>query len=223
MALRLQLLSGSLKLLCAVEFERRIKRACPLKMHSGEFQGEAAVTLLLTRNRAGVEPALILTKRAKHLRHHAGEVAFPGGKWERGDSSLAATALRETWEEVDQPSNEVELIATLPRASTRQGAKVTPYVGWIESWDGLTPNPDELDEIFAVPLSYLLKDPRIRTDVFIRVLRGVKREIRVPVYEYQGFTIWGFTAGVIVDFLNRGFAAGIDTEQRRHDDRVFTV
>lgn len=191
-------------------------------MHLGDFQGEAAVTLLLTKDN-GIEPTLVLTRRAAHLRHHAGEVAFPGGKWELGDGSLAATALRETWEEIDQPCSDVELIATLPRASTRQGTLVTPYVGWIESLEGLTPNPDELDEIFAVPVSYLLQDPRIRTDVFIRTVGDFKREFRVPVYEYQGFTIWGFTASVIVDFLNRGFAAGIDTQQPRGDDQVFSV
>lgn len=210
-------------MLCVVEFERRLKEACPLKMHLGDFQGEAAVTLLLTKGCAGGEPALVLTQRAGHLRHHAGEVAFPGGKWELGDGSLAATALRETWEEIDQPCSDVELIATLPRTSTRQGTLVTPYVGWIESLEGLTPNPGELDEIFAVPISYLLQDPRIRTDVFIRASGDFKREIRVPVYQYQGFTIWGFTASVIVDFLNRGFAADIDTKQPRCDDQVFSA
>lgn len=208
-------------MLCTVEFERRLKGVCPLDIHSGDFQGEAAVTLLLTRGSG--ETALVLTRRASHLRHHAGEVAFPGGKWEQGDGSLAATALRETWEEIDQPCSDVELIATLPRTSTRQGTLVTPYVGWIESLEGLTPNPDELDEIFAVPISYLLQDPRVRTDVFTRAAGAFDREVRVPVYEYQGFTIWGFTASVIVEFLNRGFAAGIDTTQRRRDDQVFGV
>lgn len=208
---------------CAVELERRLKACCPLKIHFGEFQGEAAVTLLLVKDSEWAEPALVLTRRAKHLRHHPGEVAFPGGKWEFGDASLAATALRETWEEIDQPCSDVDLIATLPRASTRQGTLVTPYVGWIESLQGLTPNPDELDEIFAVPISYLLQDPRIRTNVFVRADKAYCGEVRVPVYKYQGFTIWGFTAGVIVDFLNRGFAADIDTTQPRQDDRVFSV
>lgn len=208
-------------MLCESEFERRLKAACPLNVHSGSYQGQAAVTLLLTRS--GDEPSLVLTQRAAHLRQHAAEVAFPGGKWEFGDHSLAATALRETQEEIDQSGSDVELIATLPRCSTRQGTLVTPFVGWIESLEGLKPNFDELDEIFAVPVSYLLEDPRVRTDVFVRTLEGRQREVRVPVYEYQGFTIWGFTAGVIVEFLNHGFAAGIDTLRARADDQLFAV
>lgn len=189
-------------------FEECIARLCPLDLKPGRYPKEAAVAILLTRDNGKEKPALVLTLRAEHLRHHAGEVAFPGGKWEIEDESLAVTALRETWEEIAQPPAGVDLIATLPKIYTRQGVAVTPYVGWIDSVTGLVANPDELDHIFTVPLEYLLQDPRVRTDS----LRHGKQVWRVPVYEYQGFTIWGFTAAVIAEFLNLGFAADIDID-----------
>ena len=204
------------------DFESRLARSCPLRADLGG-SSEAAVAILLTRMTATSEPLLVLTKRAAHLRAHAGEVAFPGGKWEEGDRDLAATALRETWEEINQPVEGVELIAMLPRCHTRQGVAVTPFVGWIESLQGLAPNADELDSVFAVPLSYLLQDPRIRTDVFIYDFGGEKIERRIPVYQYADFTIWGFTAAVIVGFLNRAFDAAIDMDVVRADERIFNA
>ena len=68
--------------------------------------GEAAILLALTCEQD--DPKIILTKRAEHLRSHAGEVAFPGGKWEPGDNDLLMTALRETHEEIDLPPESVE-------------------------------------------------------------------------------------------------------------------
>lgn len=199
-------------------FEARLKALCPLSKQQGVFASEAAVALLLTRPTLEQEPMLVLTRRATHLRTHAGEIAFPGGKWEPGDTDLAATALRESWEEINIPTNNVELIATLPSSSTRRGTVVTPYIGWIDSLEGLIPNADELDRVFSVPLSYLQQDPRIRTDVFI----GNGRKRRIPVYEYAGFTIWGFTAAVIVQLLNSGFDTIIDTQCARSDERIFS-
>lgn len=199
-------------------FEARLKALCPLSRQQGFFSNQAAVALLLTRPQHQQEPALVLTRRAAHLRTHAGEIAFPGGMWEPSDSDLAATALRESWEEINIPTANVELFATLPRSSTRRGTVVTPYIGWIDSLEGLIPNADELDRVFSVPLSYLQQDPRIRTDVFI--CNGRKR--RIPVYEYAGYTIWGFTAAVIVQLLNGGFDAMIDSECSRSDEQVFS-
>ena len=200
------------------QFEARLKAFCPLSRQQGLFSNQAAVALLLTRATFEQESVLVLTRRAAHLRTHAGEIAFPGGMWEPGDSDLAATALRESSEEVDIPVANVDLIATLPRSSTRRGTLVTPYVGWIDSLEGLKPNADELDRVFSVPLSYLQQDPRIRTDVFI--CNGRKR--RIPVYQYAGYTIWGFTAAVIVQLLNSGFDAMIDSECSRSDEQIFS-
>lgn len=186
-----------------VSVNTRIEGLFPLRRLPGHHPGRAAVMLLLTRG--GYEAELVLTKRASHLRSHAGEVAFPGGKWEASDDDLAATALRESSEEVGLRLSSVELLATLPQTSTRQGVLVTPFVARLDSTAELQANPDELESVFTVPLKYLLSDPSIRTDVFMQD----DREWRIPVFQYEGHTIWGFTAAVIVDFLNSVFAAGI--------------
>ena len=193
-----------------------ISQRCPLERKSGVYTGQAAVLILLVPSEGATEGGLeiVLTQRAEHLRTHAGEVAFPGGMWELGDADLAATALRESWEEVGVSPEQVELLGSLPACETRQGIRVTPYIAHIQSVGILSANRDELDSLFTVPLAYLLGDPRIRTDVFSR--QG--RKWHVPVYEYRSdgcscgqiYTIWGFTAAVLVDFLNVGLRAEIN-------------
>lgn len=101
--------------------------------------------------------SVILTKRADHLNSHSGEVSLPGGKWELQDDSLMRTALRETHEEIGMEPHWVDVISTLPVAHTWQGIEVTPYVGIVAENLPLTPNPNELDAIFEVPLSFFWK------------------------------------------------------------------
>ncbi len=180
----------------------------PLQPEEGER--EAAVLLALTRE---VDPRLVFTQRAQHMKSHPGQVAFPGGKWERGDSSLLFTALRESEEEVALVPEEVELIAALPQRRTRLGVKVTPYLGFIPPNLTLLPDPVELEAIFHVPLSYLLEPQHL-----------IKKQVDVlgtqcwmPCYDYAGYTIWGFTLTVLVDMLNRVFDVGLSAEVERSD------
>lgn len=163
----------------------------------------AAVLLAITRNEA--EPALLLTQRAQHMNSHSGEVALPGGKWERHDINLEQTALRETWEEVGLKPDAVEVMASLPTVVTGQGVSVAPYVGLIDEGVSLTANEDELDAMFYVPLRFFLEDRRIRTDIFNRNVG----HNWAPAYDFQGYEIWGFTAHLVASFLNRIVDAGI--------------
>ena len=160
------------------------------------FTNHAAVLIVVCEDEDCEK--LLLTKRAIHLNIHGGEVAFPGGKWEHGDSDLCTTALRESFEEVGLLPGSVEITDELPIHFTRSGLPVKPYVGKVEQGVALNANDSEIESIFWVPIEYLMQDPRIRTDIF--VLSG--REVWAPVYEYDGFVIWGFTARVIVEFLN---------------------
>jgi 8-oxo-dGTP pyrophosphatase MutT (NUDIX family) len=169
-------------------------------------QGNAAVLIALTNNEQN--PSVILTKRAIHLSSHSGEVSFPGGKWEEDDVNLQQTALRESWEEIELRDTDVEILTVLPAAYTWQTVKVIPYVGVIPEEVKLTPNFEELDSIFQVPLSFFLEDKRIRTDIFPHP----DGQIWTPAYEFEGYEIWGFTARLMITFLNTYFDANITCE-----------
>lgn len=161
---------------------------------SGASQSHAAVILLLSR---GDNPELLFTRRALHLRNHPGEVCFPGGMREPGDSDLLATALREMEEEIGLPASEVQILGQLPEAYTRAGTQVTPFVASFDASYPLVAALSELDSIFMVPLSLFGQGIMVREDVFEREGRSYK----IPVYHYQGYEIWGFTAAVTARFL----------------------
>lgn len=152
--------------------------------------------LALTDNDAA--PELVLTLRAGHLNSHSGEVALPGGKWEPEDGSLQQTALRESWEEIGLEPASVEILSPLQSYNTRQGLRVTPYVGIIPASSVLTANPEELDAVFRVPLAWFNPANRMRTDIYTRSGETVWS----PAFNFEGFEIWGFTARVVTVFLN---------------------
>lgn len=160
---------------------------------------------------------ILLTQRSSQLRHHAGEVAFPGGMWEEGDEFPVTTALRESEEEIALPRTAVSLLGGLEEIETGRQTRVFPVVGQINESTDLTPNAGEIAAIFTVPLSFFLDDQRLRTDVFSREQRGISVEHWVPAYQYEGYEIWGFTAAVIVRLMNRGFDAGIGREHHARE------
>ena len=170
------------------------------------FRGQAAVLLALKGE--GKSQHLLLTRRAMHLNIHRGEVAFPGGKWEEGDTSLLDTALRESNEEVALNPECVEILGQLEPGTTGAGMRVTPFVGAVPDCLALKANLRELDALFWVPVAFLATDIRVRTDIFVHG----EREVWAPVYQWEGYTIWGFTARVIVSFLNSFIGAGIRRE-----------
>ncbi|MGH1485060.1 MAG: NUDIX hydrolase [Cellvibrionaceae bacterium] len=174
-------------------FKFDTSRLVPLvaDIEQGQRSGHAAVLVSLVVNNGGL--SLLLTRRAINMSHHGGEVAFPGGMWEPGDHFPVSTALREAEEEVSLQPHSVDVKGLLPAFSTRQGTQVTPVVGMLESIPQLTANSAEIDSIFFVPISELMADRRIRTDIFHRE----NLSLWSPAYEYQGHEIWGFTAGVI--------------------------
>lgn len=176
------------------------------------FAGHAAV-MVITRS-FGEEPCLLLTERAAHLAAHPGEIALPGGKWEVADNDLLATALRETEEEVAIPPAALRIAGTLPRGHTGSGVPVSIFVAELQESVELRIDPTELSAAFWLPERELLRDARVRTDVFERDAA----EYWAPAYHYQQYHIWGFTARVLVQFMNIYRQAGIE---RRHGAPVF--
>lgn len=157
-----------------------------------EALNPAAVLMPLIERRAGV--TLLLTRRSAELRHHAGQVSFPGGSREPADADLSETAIRETWEEVGIAPQQVRVAASLPVMRTVTGFSVTPVVGIIEPPVELRLDAREVDDAFEVPLTHFLD--RANENWTRRTIRGVS----VPVVEfrYGGQRIWGATAAMIV-------------------------
>lgn len=168
------------------------------------FRGEAAVLLAFTDE---PDTQLILTRRSDRLKSHRGEVALPGGKVDKTDRDFIATALRESEEEIALPPSAVEVLGELDPMVTRFGVKVMPVVGVIAPDIPLMANPDELDSIFRVPLSFFLRDERTRTD------RGTVdgHAVAVPCWHWQEYEIWGVTAIILVNFMNRVLGQNIQT------------
>ena len=142
---------------------------------------------------------VILTKRASHLKHHPGQVAFPGGKRDGGDISLEACALREAWEEIGLAPDRVQVLGCLPPHETVTGFTVTPILGVIR--DGFEPisQVDEVDEVFTVPLTHVLNVASYAVER--RLWRGVWRSYyAVP---YGPYYIWGATARMLRGLADR--------------------
>jgi 8-oxo-dGTP pyrophosphatase MutT (NUDIX family) len=168
----------------------------------------AQAAVLIALDDSGREPAVVLTQRAAHLRLHAGEVAFPGGKCDASDSDHWATALREAEEEVALPPSLVARLGVMPPLVTRTKIEVTPCVGRLTGPVELTPNRDELDAVFKVPLSFFAQAGELHFDRF----DYGGRERLVPRYEWREYSIWGITAALLVQLVNLALDAGLDLE-----------
>ena len=164
---------------------------------------KAAVLIAITDED---NPKIIYTLRSNKVSSHQGEVAFPGGMQEESDSSLIITALRESEEEIGLPQNCVEILGSLDTMVSRFNVSVTPFVGVIPGEVELNTTSQEIEACFRVPLSFLLKDKRYRNDEVNR--NG--ETFYMPAYKYSSYVIWGLTAMITVNFLNRALDTKID-------------
>ncbi len=181
--------------------QARFARATARGAHLGAGSDQqdltaAAVLVPLVERRRGIQ--VILTRRAAHLREHAGQISFPGGRIERTDASVAAAALREAEEEIRLPPKSVVLTGDLPRYRTGTGFVVYPVVGFAEPSAELVPDPAEVAEIFEVPLAFVL-DPNNYQPLEL-ISQG--RRIAYWAIPYQAYYIWGATAAILRNFCH---------------------
>jgi 8-oxo-dGTP pyrophosphatase MutT (NUDIX family) len=142
---------------------------------------------------------LILTKRASHLKHHPGQIAFPGGKVDAGDDGPMGAALREAQEEIGLSAELVTVLGTLPTHETVTGFTVTPVLALVRGDFTPVPEAGEVEEAFTVPLSHVL-DPA-RYHIERRRWRGEwRRYYTVP---YGPYYIWGATARILRGLADR--------------------
>ena len=157
---------------------------------------EAAVLVPLVMRTP--EPTVLLTQRTAHLAAHAGQISFPGGGVEPNDTGPEDTALRETEEEIGLARGHIDPIGRLDIYITRTGFRVTPVVGIVRPPFALKPDPNEVAEIFEVPLSFIL-DPANRRRQS-REFQGAQRHFWV--FPYRDRYIWGATAGMLVNLCD---------------------
>ena len=143
--------------------------------------------------RAG-ELHVLLTQRAEHLKHHPGQISFPGGRIEEGDSGVRDAALREAEEEVGLPADRIDVVGYLDNYFTITGYSVTPVVGFYESAASLHLDETEVADAFEVPLSHLF-DPANH----YRKMKEIYG-YRIPYFEipWRERLIWGATASMII-------------------------
>lgn len=142
--------------------------------------------------------SVLLTQRAAHLKHHAGQVSFPGGRMERHDADVQAAALRETHEEVGIAPQQVDVIGYLRSMPTITGFAVTPVVGVITDTTELVVDRTEVDYAFEVPLDFLLDERNDR--LCEREFEG--QRFQLIEFHHGGERIWGATAYMLLAFRN---------------------
>lgn len=149
--------------------------------------------------REGAQPALILTLRTTHLPSHAGQVAFPGGSSDPDDRDAIATALRESQEEIALDPALVSPLGFLDNFETVSGFSITPLVARVAAQARLCPAPDEVAEVFEVPLAFFFERANLRR--YTMDYRG--RQCEMVEFIHGDYRIWGATAAMMLNLLQR--------------------
>jgi 8-oxo-dGTP pyrophosphatase MutT (NUDIX family) len=178
---------------------RAVLAAEPAPAHSAQVTGlmpegsvtPAAVLLPIVQRAAG--PMLLLTQRAGHLRQHAGQISFPGGRIEAADAGAMAAALRETHEEIGIEPRFVEPLGYLPGQLVLTGFSITPLVGLVQPGFVLRIDATEVADVFELPLAVVALERSFR--VVPRQVRGV--QLQLHELPWEGRVIWGATAAML--------------------------
>lgn len=170
----------------------------PEKRESGTYDLKRASVLVPFFEKEG-ELFLLFTKRREHLRHHGGQVAFPGGEQENGEDPVAC-ALRESQEEIGLATPAIEVVGLLDDVETITFFQVTPVLAYLKELPPLKPQPQEVEKIFSVLFTDFLDEDKWTKDRS-KTLFGKP----YPVYYYHGAEeiIWGVTGRIVRRLVRR--------------------
>ncbi|MGF1909877.1 CoA pyrophosphatase [Vibrio kasasachensis] len=157
---------------------------------------KAAVLIGFVEREDGLH--VLFTKRAKHLRHHPGQVSFPGGKFEESDTSLYSTVLRETEEEIGIFSNQIEIFGQMAALPTISRFSVTPYLAFVEPDYTAIIDTNEVDQVFEVPVEIVLDPQYLHSNTF----SVNQQQHQIFAINYGQHFIWGMTAQIIQALQN---------------------
>jgi 8-oxo-dGTP pyrophosphatase MutT (NUDIX family)/predicted Fe-S protein YdhL (DUF1289 family) len=153
----------------------------------------AAVLVPIVRRDEGLH--VLFTRRTDHLRNHAGQVSFPGGRIEAGDADAIAAALRETREETGIEAASIEPFGYLDSLATVSGYCVVPVVAFVEATHRAAPDGIEVAEVFEVPLAHVLAPGTLRPGT----VQWQGRPRPIVEFDWQGHRVWGATAAILLD------------------------
>lgn len=142
---------------------------------------------------------VILTKRSSRLKHHPGQIAFPGGRRDEGDRDIVDTALRETEEEIGLGRDHIEVLGSLPIHETVTNYRITPVLALVDGSVPLVPETGEVAEIFRVPLAHVINPENFRVEA--RRWQGQKRHYYTAAF--GPYYIWGATARILRGLADR--------------------
>jgi 8-oxo-dGTP pyrophosphatase MutT (NUDIX family) len=162
-----------------------------LNPRPGGFRSAAVLVPVIDR---GGALTVLFTRRTAHLHDHAGQISFPGGRAEPGESAIQ-TALRETEEEIGLARRHVQILGELSQYTTVTGYRVAPVVGVVLPPFDLAPDAFEVAEVFEVPLEFLLDPVNHQRNLLVH--DGVRRHYYAM--PYGQYYIWGATAGMLMN------------------------
>jgi 8-oxo-dGTP pyrophosphatase MutT (NUDIX family) len=172
-----------------------------------DVRGRTDAAVLVPLYLDGGQLHTVFTKRQDDLRRHPGEISFPGGRYDEGDRDLEATALREAHEEIGLDPACVELAGlSTPYRTAVTGFQIMPVVGFVSADMKLTPNPDEVADIFETPFGFLM-DPNNLEQQERETPAGERRRFYAATWEGQ--YIWGATAGMLRSLYDRLYGASL--------------